>query len=100
MAVKWLKEHDTQEKVIDMIVMEQFITMLLEEIRVWVKEHKPETSMIAGKLAEDHQQARKTAENDQGRSKDKPPEGGKRCLVCHKVGHQARECPNKVHKPN
>ena len=72
MAIKWLKEHDTQEKVIDMIVMEQFITTL-PEIRVWVKEHKPETSMITGKLAEDYQQARKTAEDDQGRSKDKLP---------------------------
>ena len=52
MAAKWLKEH---KKVIDMIVMEQFITMLLEEIRIWVKVHKPETSMIAGKLVEDYQ---------------------------------------------
>ena len=83
-----------------MIVMEQFITMLPEGIRVWVKEHKPERSMIPGKLAEDYQQARKTAEDDQGRSKEKPPERGKRCLVCHKIGHLARECPNKVHKLN
>ena len=60
---------------IDMIVMKQFITMLPEEIRVWVKEHKPETSMIAGKLAEHYQQARKTAEDDQGRSKDKTTRG-------------------------
>ena len=45
-----------------MIVTKQFITMLPEEIRVWVKECKPETSMIAGKLAEDYQQARKTAQ--------------------------------------
>ena len=59
MAAKWLKEHDTRAKVIDMVVMGQFITMLPEEIRVWVKEHKPETSMIAGKLAEDYQQAEK-----------------------------------------
>ena len=65
-----------------------------------VKEHKPETSMIAGKLAEDYQRARKTTEDDQGRSKDKPPEGGKHWLVYCKVGHLARECPNKVHKPN
>ena len=65
-----------------------------------VKEHKPETSMIAGKLAEDYQRARKTTEDDQGRSKDKPPEGGKHCLVYCKVGQMARECPNKVHKPN
>ena len=53
MAAKWLKEHGTRVKVIDMVVMEQFITMLQEEIKVWVKEHKPEASMIAGKLAED-----------------------------------------------
>ena len=59
-----------------MIVMAQFTTMLPEEIRVWVKEHKLETSMIAGKLAEDCWQTRKTAEDDQIRSKKKPPEGG------------------------
>ena len=69
MAAKWLKEYDTRAKVIDMVVMEEFIIMLLEEIRVWVKEHKPETSMIAGKLAEDYQQARRTAEDEHFRSK-------------------------------
>ena len=58
MAAKWL-EHDTRAKMIDVVVMEQFITMLPEKIRVWVKERKPETSMIVGKLAEDYQQARK-----------------------------------------
>ena len=51
--------------------------------------------MIAGKLAENYQQARKTADDDQVRSKEKPPEGGRRCLVCRKTGHLARECPNK-----
>ena len=66
--------------------MEQFITMLPEEMRVWVKKHKPETSMIAGKLAEDYHQARKTADDDQVRSKEKPPEEGRHCLVCHKTG--------------
>ena len=34
MAAKWLKECETRAKVIDMIVMEQFITMLPEDIRV------------------------------------------------------------------
>ena len=56
-------------KVIDVVPMEQSISILLEKIRVWVKEHKCETTMTAGKLAEDHQQSRKTAEDDQVRSK-------------------------------
>ena len=34
MAAKWLKEHDTRERVIDMIVKEQFLTMLPEDICV------------------------------------------------------------------
>ena len=81
-----------------MVVMEQFITMLPEEIRVWIKEHKPWISMIARKLAEDYQQARKTTDDDQVRPKEKPPDGGKRCLVCRKTGKLARECPNKALK--
>ena len=51
--------------------------------------------MIAGKLPEDYRQARKTAEDDQTRSKKKPLEGGGCCLVC-----LARECSNKIHKLN
>ena len=90
MGAKWLKEHDTRERVIDMIVREQF--------QEWVKEHKPETSVIAGKLAEDYQQARKTVEDDQTRSKERPSKGGKCCLVCHKTGHLARDCPNRPYK--
>ena len=54
MAAKWLVEHDTRKRVGDMIVMEQFITMILKEIRVWVKEHKLDASRIAGKLPEDY----------------------------------------------
>ena len=56
------------------------------------------TSMIAGKLAEDYQQTRKTTDDDQVRPKEKPPDGGKRCLVCRKTGNLARECPNKALK--
>ena len=100
MAGKCLKECETRAKVIDMVVIEQFITMLPEKIRVWAKEHKPGTSMIAGKLAEDYQQARKTADDDQVRSKEKPTEGGRCCLVCRNTGHLARECPNKTPKPS
>ena len=83
MTAKWLEEHDTREKVGNMIVMEQFVTMILKEIRVWVKEHKPDTSRIAGKLPEDYQEAKKTAGDNQVRSKQKPLEKVKHWLVFH-----------------
>ena len=74
--------------------------MLPEEVRVWVKEHKPESSVIAGRLPEDYQQARKTAEEDPIRIKEKYPEGGKRCLICRRIGHIAKDCPNKSYRIN
>ena len=97
MAAKWLKEHDTKERGIDMIVREQFLTMLPEDIQV--SEHKPETSMIAGKLTEDYQQAIKQQRMIKPDLK-KTSKGGKRCLVCHKIGHLARDCPNITYKKN
>ena len=100
MAAKWLKEHDTREKVIDVLVLEQFVTILPEEVRVWVKEHKSESSVIAERLAEDYQQARKTAEEDPIRIKEKYAEGGKRCLICRRIGHIAKDCPNKSYRTN
>ena len=54
--------------------------------------------MIAGKLVEGYQQAKKAVENDQTRFKEKPPEGSKHCLVCHKIGHLARDCSNRTYK--
>ena len=59
LAEKWLKDSDTRDKVVDVVVKEQFIEVLPEEAKVWVKEHKPETSEKAGSLAEDFRQARK-----------------------------------------
>lgn len=59
LAEKWLKVKDTRQKVIDNVVQEQFIDMLPEEARVWVKEWKPNSSIEAGKLAKEFRQARR-----------------------------------------
>ena len=56
---KWLKKATTRNKVVDAVVKEQSIQVLPEEAKVWVKEHKPDTSEDAGSLAEDFRQARK-----------------------------------------
>ena len=57
LADKWLKECDSKEKVVNVIIKEQFLNTLPEEVRVWVKERKPATSKEARRLAEDFLQA-------------------------------------------
>ena len=62
---------------------EQFIEVLPEEAKVWVKEHKPETSEKAGSLAEDFRQARK-------KELWQPTRSTKRCNCCGRLGHLAK----------
>ena len=59
LAEKWLKDCGDRAAVVDAVVKEQFIEVLPEEVRVWVKERKPRTTQEAGRLAEDYRQARK-----------------------------------------
>jgi len=51
---KWLKDCQDRPAVVDAVVKEQFVEVLLEEVRVWVKERKPRTTQEAGRLAEDY----------------------------------------------
>ena len=53
LAEKWLKDCQNREVVMEVLVKEQFVEVLPEEIRVWVKERKPRTTQEAGRLAKD-----------------------------------------------
>uniref|UniRef100_A0AAR2IX28 SCAN box domain-containing protein n=1 Tax=Pygocentrus nattereri TaxID=42514 RepID=A0AAR2IX28_PYGNA len=55
---RWLlsKERDSEE-VLDLVVLEQFITCLPEETAAWVQCHQPESLDEATKLAEAHMAA-------------------------------------------
>ena len=104
LADKWLKECDSKEKVVDVIIREQFLNTLPEDVRVWVKERQPATSKEAGRLAEDYLQARKATGRleSNGRMDKRPgPPGGpavgpRQCLGCGQLGHWIRECPKKA----
>ena len=85
LAEKWLKTTTTKEEVIDAVVKEQFIEVLPEEAKVWVKEHKPDSSQKAGSLAEDFRQARK-------KELWHPTKSTKQCHNCGKHGHLAKDC--------
>ena len=88
MAEKWLIDCGDRQAVIDTVVKEQFVEVLLDDVRIWVKERKPKSSEEAGKLAEDYRQPRKAELWSSTSSKS----GQKACYLCGQVGHLANYC--------
>ena len=72
---------------------EQFIEVLPEEVRVWVKEMKPRTTQETGRLAEDYRQARKVelwSPLQTSVKKGVPVQ--KSCCSCGQPRHLAKGC--------
>jgi len=78
-AARWLSSCCSVEEIQDGIIMEQFLSSIPEEVRVFVRERKPKTAAEAGKWANDHEQARKF--EDKGGIKRKFEKRG--AITCH-----------------
>ena len=88
LANRWLEECSTKAEVLEKIAIEHFLAKAPEDVRVWVREHKPKTCAEAGYWADEFQQARNDA--------SLPSKiGPRRCHNCHQVGHLASNCPMK-----
>ena len=58
LASRWMLGRKTVEELKDLVILEQLLAILPEDVRIWVKERKPKSSIEAGQLADDYMQAR------------------------------------------
>jgi hypothetical protein len=82
----------------DRVVMEQLIDTLLSTVRVYVQEHKPNSSKEVAELADDYVQARGSGMEQPGEHENRA--GHQRLShSCGKAGHFMKDCPAKAEKP-
>ena len=116
---KWLKEHKTVNQVHQVLGIEQFLSSLPVEKRLWLVERKPKTCLQAGEWLDEYEQARRQdvrllkprdkapgKESGEG-DRDAGPKESQleyrslqrqlpRCYNCHKMGHVASRCPKNA----
>ena len=102
---KWLREYESKDDLMDVLVKEQFVNSLPTTLQVWIREREPETSDAAFDMADSFVHARECgSSNGIGKSgwKTEGPgmEHSQRCYKCGEEGHFAGRCYKRVTQTN
>ena len=62
-----MRDCTSLEEVFDMLVMEQLINMISSDLRVWIRERRPKSTLEAGELADQYMQARGSVRSEGGK---------------------------------
>ena len=90
LATRWARESKSRDDLLDLMVMEQFLAILPDDIRVSVLERQPKDCDEAGRFAGSYLQARSRTITWRDRKLTAPVN---KCPRCEKHGHWARNCP-------
>ena len=91
-ATRWARESKNRDDLQDLIVREQFLSVLPEDARIAVIERQPKNMEEAGRFASNFLQARSMSISKRGKRNGTPVN---ECPRCGKHGHWARDCPNQ-----
>ena len=94
---KWMAGCTTLEEVMEKVLMEQLLTTMPNDLRIWVAERKPCTGAEASQLADDYIQAPRMGSGGGGMEKRMET---RVCHKCGQEGHLACNCPRKDRSGN
>jgi hypothetical protein len=86
-----MKGCDDVNDVLQRVLVEQLLSTLLEDLRVWVAERKPITGSNVGEFAVNYLQARQQSTRMEGEGEKKGP--CKQCHQCGSTGYLVQNCP-------
>ena len=92
LQAKWLRGCKRVEEIREATGIEQFLSTMGTEKRLWLLEKKPKTCIEAGELADEFEQARKGAPLEQQQGQPPKP---KKCTYCGKADHSEENCHKK-----
>ena len=92
LASRWTRETSSHQELLDLLVREQFLSVLPPDVKIVVMERQPKDCSEASQFAENYLQARAASISPRSTSHSKVPSAN--CPKCGRHGHWARECPH------